>query len=429
MIHQERSTVYYSIVCFIISIGGLLLGISANVSGASLYFGDYFGLREGSFAQGLSVSMTMLATFIGNFFAGNISNRIGRRKSLMLAAIFFSFCTLGSALSQTYTFFLISRFIGGLGIGISLLVVPMYIAEIAPSAKRGILVSFNQLNIGLGYLVAYASNSLINGLFEDPEQKWRWMLGIGFLFPVIYLVGLLFVPESPVWLSNRSHVQSTGKGELSYRTQWQKLFSKRMRLILFIGFSIAFYQMACGINAVLFYAPKVFEAAGFSSENSFLQANLIGICMVVMTLVSMALIDRLGRRPLLIIGSCLMILSLLTVSVAFYLSASPLLILAGLLGTVIGFSISLGPITWALLSEVFPYEVKGLAISLAGVFNGIMSFIVTTLFPVEAEKLGMGTTFLIYTLVMVACLISVVTWYPETKGRTLEELGKSLIKN
>lgn len=141
----------------------------------------------------------MLATFIGNFFAGNVSERIGRKKSLILAALLFCFCTLGSALSQTYLFFLISRFIGGLGIGISLLVVPMYIAELAPSDKRGFLVSFNQLNIGVGYLVAYASNTLVNGWFDSPELKWRWMLGLGTLFPIIYLIGLTFVPESPVW--------------------------------------------------------------------------------------------------------------------------------------------------------------------------------------------------------------------------------------
>ena len=423
---DKRNNAYLYITCFIVSIGGLLLGISANVSGASMYFGDFFGLQSGSFQEGLAVSITMLATFIGNFFAGNVSERIGRKKSLILAALLFCFCTLGSALSQTYLFFLISRFIGGLGIGISLLVVPMYIAELAPSDKRGFLVSFNQLNIGVGYLVAYASNTLVNGWFDNPELKWRWMLGLGTLFPIIYLIGLTFVPESPVWTENRSQRKDKEKTALSYQEQGRRLFKRPMRLILFIAFSVAFFQMACGINAVLFYAPKVFDMAGFTPDSSFLQSNLIGICMVVMTLASMTLIDRLGRKPLLIIGSCIMIASLLTVSATFYMSGSPVIILIGLLCMIVGFSISLGPITWILLSEIFPYHVKGLGISLAGVFNGIISFAVTTLFPVEIEHLGAGNTFMIYAIIMVFCLISVSLLYPETKGRNMEELEKEL---
>ena len=300
----------------------------------------------------------------------------------------------------------------------------MYIAELAPSDKRGFLVSFNQLNIGVGYLVAYASNTLVNGWFDSPELKWRWMLGLGTLFPIIYLIGLTFVPESPVWTENRSQRKDKEKTALSYQEQGRRLFKRPMRLILFIAFSVAFFQMACGINAVLFYAPKVFDMAGFTPDSSFLQSNLIGICMVVMTLASMTLIDRLGRKPLLIIGSCIMIASLLTVSATFYMSGSPVIILIGLLCMIVGFSISLGPITWILLSEIFPYHVKGLGISLAGVFNGIISFAVTTLFPVEIEHLGAGNTFMIYAIIMVFCLISVSLLYPETKGRNMEELEK-----
>ena len=421
---DKRNNAYLYITCFIVSIGGLLLGISANVSGASMYFGDFFGLQSGSFQEGLAVSITMLATFIGNFFAGNVSERIGRKKSLILAALLFCFCTLGSALSQTYLFFLISRFIGGLGIGISLLVVPVipiYISEISPAKWRGTFVSFYQLFIVIGILAAYCADF---GMISWGNN-WRWMLGLGTLFPIIYLIGLTFVPESPVWTENRSQRKDKEKTALSYQEQGRRLFKRPMRLILFIAFSVAFFQMACGINAVLFYAPKVFDMAGFTPDSSFLQSNLIGICMVVMTLASMTL---LGRKPLLIIGSCIMIASLLTVSATFYMSGSPVIILIGLLCMIVGFSISLGPITWILLSEIFPYHVKGLGISLAGVFNGIISFAVTTLFPVEIEHLGAGNTFMIYAIIMVFCLISVSLLYPETKGRNMEELEKELIK-
>ena len=232
--------------------------------------------------------------------------------------------------------------------------------------------------------------------------------------------------EKTLELVDRSQRKDKEKTALSYQEQGRRLFKRPMRLILFIAFSVAFFQMACGINAVLFYAPKVFDMAGFTPDSSFLQSNLIGICMVVMTLASMTLIDRLGRKPLLIIGSCIMIASLLTVSATFYMSGSPVIILIGLLCMIVGFSISLGPITWILLSEIFPYHVKGLGISLAGVFNGIISFAVTTLFPVEIEHLGAGNTFMIYAIIMVFCLISVSLLYPETKGRNMEELEKEL---
>lgn len=447
---MSHGKLYTDIVCFVISIGGLLLGISANVSGASMYFGDYFGLVPGSFSEGLAVGITMLATFIGNFFAGNICNGIGRKRALILAAVLFSFCTIGSALSRSYAFFLASRFIGGFGIGISLLVVPLYISEIAPASRRGFLVSFNQLNVGLGYLLAYLGNTVVNAMVQDPDMKWRWMLGIGFVFPLVYLSGLLFIPESPAWLAFHGKYDIAGKiasktgSELpeklsepeksSCRSQWALLFGKNMRRVVAIAFSIAFFQMASGINVVLFYAPKLLEMSGFSGSDSFIQSNLVGIFMVLMTLVSMALIDRVGRKPLLVAGTSVMILAYAFISFAFYSAGegrpaeNSVLVLIAMLSVVAGFSISLGPVTWAYLSEIFPYRVRGLGISLAGMFNGIVSFAVTTLFPVETELIGSGHTFFIYMIAMAACLACILTFYPETRGKSLEEIESKLVK-
>lgn len=421
MTHKIKNVTVNSLI---ISIGGLLLGVSANVSGASVYFGEYFNLQSGTFLEGLSVSMTMLATFIGNFFAGKISDTIGRRKALLLAAVLFSFCTLGSALSTSYAFFLISRFIGGFGIGISLLVAPLFIGEIAPDSRRGLLVSFNQMNIGIGYLMAYLSNTLVNSTFDDPQMKWRMMLGIGFIFPLIYFLALLFVPESPEWTSRRTGVavSPTLSGN-----QWKRLFSKKMGLVVAIAFSIAFFQMASGINVVLFYAPKIFELAGFVGKESFFQSNLIGITMVLMTFVSMALIDRLGRKPLLTIGSLIMIIGYGIIGA--YIDSRPAVTLIALIAVVIGFSISLGPVMWAYLAEIFPTEIKGLGISLAGMLNGIVSFLVTTLFPIEVRLIGTAGTFFTYMAVMIACLICVTTFYPETKGKSLKEIEAKLTGN
>jgi MFS family permease len=552
-------------MAFIVSIGGLLLGISANVSGASEFYRTYFNLKTGSFLEGFGVSIAMLSTFIGTFNAGILSDKIGRKRSLLLAAFLFSFCTLGSGLATSFTFFLISRFIGGLGIGISLVVVPMFIAEFSPSDKRGFLVSFYQLNIGIGFLLAYVLNSIVISQIADTAIVWRWMLGVGVIFPVIYFILLLFVPESPRWLIingkvekakklmvkmggeafaenefaqiKQSASQSGAQEKSSYKNSWKLLFSNKMRLVVLVAFSVAFFQMASGFNSVMFFAPKIFRLAGFSGTGSFLQSNLIGITMVVMTIVSMLLIDRLGRRPLLLIGVSLMAVSLLISTVAFNqakyvlhnsdiakvagegtpesafvaeilrpytekvysgettffhqfrndiliktralveqkqsdpnalvafgstitggfsknkssgeivnelsgsvysdykdklldvtISIQSMLVMISILCFVIGFSISLGPITWALLSEVFPAQVRGLGISIASTLNGITSFVVVTILPIELEYLGSSTTFLIYGILMLIFIVMVIKWFPETKGKSLEEIEAELVK-
>ncbi len=537
---MNRLNGYTLLLTFIVSIGGLLLGISANVSGASEFYRSYFDLKVGSFLEGFGVSIAMLATFIGNFNAGTISDKIGRKKALLLAAFLFSFCTLGSGLATNYTFFLISRFIGGLGIGISLLVVPMFIAEFAPSEKRGFLVSFNQLNIGIGFLLAYVINSLTIKYIPDPDLTWRWMLGIGFVFPAVYFVALFFVPESPRWLINRGRNEEAKKvmkkigGEEYAETEYQQikqainfsgegekktaygqllgeLFSKPMRLVLLIAFSVAFFQMASGFNSVMFFVPRIFRLAGFGGTGSFFMSNLVGIAMVVMTVISMFLIDRLGRKPLLLIGVSLMLVSLMVSAWSFSestytiekddveqivqnaetnevagvlskalsksknivfkneltffhqfksdihsevdrigkedkeyadyiyskyrgnlvdatISINSLVVMIAILCFVVGFAISLGPVTWALLSEVFPGKLRGLGISIAGTLNGLTSFIVTTIFPIELEHLGSGTTFFIYGILMFVFILMVIKWFPETKGKTLEEIEAELVK-
>ncbi len=535
---------YTYLIAFIVSIGGLLLGLSANISGASEFYRLYFDLKVGSFLEGLGVSIAMLATFIGTFVAGTLSDKIGRKKILLLAAFLFSFCTLGSAMANSYLFLLASRFIGGLGIGFSLVVVPLFIAEFAPPEKRGFLVSFNQLNIGIGFLLAYLINTFILKMVTDPALIWRWMLGAGFIIPGIYFFLLFMVPESPRWLVENGKSEKakkvlakfnreTASEELqkiesslkptkgkakkpSYREQWVQVFSKPMRLILLVAFSIAFFQMATGFNSVMFFVPRIFRLAGFGGSGSFFMSNIVGISMVVMTIVSMLFIDKLGRKPLLLIGVAVMAASVLVSSAAFYsstykvskegiesivapiknqeeaqliegilrgyenieytsevkffkqfesdinekiisnnqegaitiqkqtaltyskykgalldasISINSVLVMVAILGFVMGFAISLGPITWALLSEIFPGKIRGLGMSIASTLNGVTSFVVTTIFPIELEYLGSGTTFLIYGGLLFVFILMVVKWFPETKGKTLEEIEAELVKN
>ena len=614
---KQHNKYYPVIIALIISIGGLLLGFSASISGAQDFYKTSFELSEGSFWIGFSVSASMFGTFIGNFFAGSVSDKIGRRSSLMLAAVLFSFCTIGSGMSHTFTLFLITRFIGGLGIGISLLVAPLYIAEIAPSKQRGFLVSFNQLNIVIGISANYFINFGILKMIPDPDMTWRWMLGIGFVPAVIYFILLFFIPESPRWLiikrgkddeakktmhriggeeyaeneykQIKSNINTENKKES--KSSWGELFNKKMWLVLLIGISIALFQQLSGINAIFFFLPKIFKLAGGSAASSLIQATMVGVTNVVMTIVAMFLIDRLGRKPLLLIGVSIIIISLLISAFSFQnaryelkpeaiktitnsivddaikdvakksdpknysidrivldenqaqlykenkivatvdlntptilsakneavvlnnilkgienktfnkeveffsylktntssaiavevkkviaendtnknaayrqailqkisknendvekitesiaavkyssykdkvlensISINSMWVLISIIGFVIGFAISLGPITWTLLSEIFPGNVRGLGISVAGTLNGIMSFVVATIFPAELEYLGSSATYFIYDGCMILCILLVIKFFPETKGKSLEEIENILVK-
>ena len=584
---KEKMRAYAVIVSLIVSIGGLLLGMSTTIGGALEFFKLDFVLTP--VQEGLSVSAAMLGTFIGNFFVGNISDAIGRKKSLFLAAILFSFLSLGSAISPNFEILFITRMVGGFGLGISLLVAPMYIAEFSPSKFRGFLVSFNQLNIGIGFLFAAISNSIVDATVLDPELKWRVMLGATAIFPVLYILLLFFVPESPRWLIERkrdeeakkimikaggeehaeveyeqikeSLTQSNGeeKEKISYGEKWKILFSKPMRRIVIVAFSIMMFQMLSGLNNVFFFGPKIFRMSGATEfMNPFMQANIIGLVMVIMTVVAMFVIDKLGRKPLLYIGVSLIAIASLTIGFAFnnaeykidnkdiqsikqsvvdnaiksearkknskaygitkiekkentvylykkekdkeieietvdlssqaivdatsdaeivekvlkeiedksfnaelaffgtikasfaakekelknvsYITikdalldagihVNSFLVLIGIIVIVVGFAISLGPIAWAMLSEIFPGKIRGLGVSVAGALNGLTSYFVATIFPVELEYLGSAVTFFIFGGLMLLCLVFVATIYPETKGKTLEEIEKEMVKN
>lgn len=589
MKNKDKMRSYAVLVSLVVSIGGLLLGMSTTIGGALEFFKIDFVLSP--IEEGLTVSAAMFGTFVGNFFAGNISDSIGRKKSLFLAAILFSFLSLGSAVSPNFIMLFITRMIGGVGLGISLLVAPMYIAEFSPSKHRGFLVSFNQLNIGIGFLLAAISNTIVDSVVVNPEMKWRLMLGVTTIFPIIYIILLFFIPESPRWLIERKrdeeakkimakaggvehseseYVQikqsmsngSTDKDEkISYGERWKILFSKPMRRIVVVAFSIMIFQMLSGLNNVFFFGPKIFKLLGANEIMSpFMLANIPGLVMVVMTIVAMSVIDKLGRKPLLYIGVSLIAIASLMIGLAFnsaqysiekegianieqslidnslrtearninkkaygidsmridsniaylykknqndvgatelaivdlntesivkaksdaevvknillrvegevfeneleYFSTiktsinenkeqlfnkdiyivikdmildssikvNSILVLIGIALIVIGFSISLGPIAWAMLAEIFPGKIRGLGVSIAGALNALASNAVAILFPIELEHLGSATTFFIFGGFMVICLFFVATIYPETKGKTLEEIEKEMLK-
>jgi MFS family permease len=501
-------------IAVIVALGGFLMGFDASViSGVVGFVETEFALD--ALELGWVVASLALTSSLAMMVAGPVSDRIGRRATLRIAAALFLLSAVASALAPDYTTLVLARMLGGFGVGAALIIAPMYIAELAPAAARGRLVSINQLNIVVGISAAFFSNYLLLRLGTDPTETlealgfgagtWRWMLGVEALPALFYLVALLAVPESPRWLLLRGEreaaleILSGTAGEEEARATLdavaeeagagspRELLDPRLRLVLAVGVLVAVLQQITGINAVFFYAPMIFEQTGIGTDAAFGQAVLVGLTNLAFTIVAMACIDRLGRRPLLIAGvagvsASMLLLAACFGSASYALTAEdlaalgdpavaaalegavgtswasdvefraamaglldpgtlaaqegallraaivvdPTLVLFGILAFVASFAVSLGPVMWVLFSELFPNRVRALAISLAGLINSGVSFGVQLLFPWELATLGASTTFLIYGLFAGAGLILVFRLVPETRGRSLEELEDEL---
>ncbi len=457
-------------VALIVALGGFLMGFDASViSGVVGFIGPEFDLSNIQVGWAVA-SLTLTSTF-AMMIAGPVSDRFGRRPVLKVAAILFALSAIASAIAPDYLTLVIARMLGGFGVGAALIIAPMYIAEIAPADVRGRMVSFNQLNIVIGISVAYFSNFLILGLGQSDlawaqslrlaEWNWRWMLGVEALPAILYFFALFSVPESPRWLAMRGRAEEALKiftrvsGKLKAeadlksvqdsldaeahleKASLKELFMPAMRLVLTIGIVIAILQQITGINSVFFYAPMIFEQSGIGKDAAFMQAVLVGIVNLVATVVAILLIDKLGRRPLLLTGLVVIASSMLLLAYSFssatygpggeLIDMNATLVLIGILSFVAGFGISLGPVMWVLFSELFPNRIRGIAISFCGLINSSVSFIVQLVFPWELENFGPSTTFLIYGSFAIIGLLFVMRILPETKGRSLEELQDELV--
>jgi SP family arabinose:H+ symporter-like MFS transporter len=457
-------------VALTVALGGFLMGFDASViSGVVGFIEPEFELSK--FELGWAVASLTLTATLAMMLSGPVSDRFGRRPVLKVAALLFTISAVASAIAPDYITLVAARMLGGLGVGAALIIAPMYIAEIAPAALRGRLVSFNQLNIVIGISVAYFSNYLILSLGQSDiawaqslrlgEWNWRWMLGVEALPAIFYFFALFFVPESPRWLAMRGKteealeileqvsdreqaaadlhaVQESLQTEASEeKGSFRELFQPAMKLVLTIGISIAILQQITGINSVFFYAPMIFEQTGIGTDAAFMQAVMVGIVNLVFTVAAILLIDKLGRRPLLLAGMSIIAFCMLLLAYAFgSASYSPsgelvdmnsTLILIGILGFVAGFGISLGPVMWVLFSELFPNRIRGIAISFVGLINSAVSFLVQLVFPWELENFGPAVTFLIYGVFAIIGLFLVMRILPETKGRSLEELEVELV--
>ncbi|HVU58943.1 MAG TPA: sugar porter family MFS transporter [Puia sp.] len=435
-------------VSTVAAIGGLLFGYdTAVIAGVVGYLQIKFHLS--SVMVGWAASSAIWGCVVGAMLAGYLSDRMGRKKVLIITAVLFFISSIAAALAGDLTQFILARLIGGFGIGAASMLSPLYISEIAPARSRGRLVSLYQLAIVLGINLIYFVNLRISAMGDEAwnvERGWRYMLASGILPAVLFLVLLLFVPESPRWLAARGRrdealeilTKVNGKElapavyhEIVEAMQHEtgtlgELFKPGLRMAMIVGIVLALFCQITGINAIIYYAPEIFKNAGFGTESALMQTVIIGVVNTLFTFLAIWLIDKAGRRALLLWGLAGMIICLLAVALCYhyhYFNGPWLLIC--IVGFIASFASSLGPVPWVIISEIFPTKNRGVAMSFATVVLWVGVLLITQLTPVMLEKLGGAKTFLIF--MVNAIILLIFTWkkIPETRQRTLEDIEKS----
>ncbi len=438
---ERGSSAYVFVISIIAAMGGLLYGfILGVVSGAGPFFTEAFDLTP--YQVGLAVGNVDIGGMFGALFAGVLSDRFGRKKILLLTAVLFALAGILTATAASLTALIIGRLVGGFAVGASL-VSALYIAEVAPAGVRGFLVTLVQFGIVIGILLTYVTNWLLVDIGPD---NWRWMFGVGIVPAAIFLAGLLFVPESPRWLAQRglkdqalailtriggaAHARSemreieaaVDSGEKG--SVWE-LFRPGLRTALVIGVLISVFAQSVGINTVIYYAPIIFMKAGAESASSALFANIaVGVINFLFTMIAIGTIDRFGRRPLLLIGLSGMTLAMLSTGILFQASSGgAVMVLIPILAFVALYALSIGPIAWVIVSEIFPNRIRGAAMAISMIALYISDFIVSLMFPWMIEALGNGTFYLFSGICALAVLF-VFTMVVETKGKSLEEIER-----
>jgi sugar porter (SP) family MFS transporter len=426
------------------ALGGLLFGFdTAVIAGATSALSATFDLSPSGL--GLTVSIALWGTVFGALFASIPGDRFGRRDSLRLMAILYLLSALGCAFAPNWYALVVFRFIGGLAIGGSSVLGPMYIAEIAPARWRGRLVGFFQFNIVAGILLAYLSNYLVGVSLQGTALEWRWKLGISALPAALFFFMLFGIPRSPRWLARKgrisearsvleligeehidSELQAMAEAFEQEKQQGQEhLFTARHRLPLFLAISIAMFNQFSGINAILYYLNDIFARAGFSKVSSDLQAVAIGATNLIFTMLAMSIIDRVGRRTLLLIGSVGTAVCLAAVAVIFRTGKHEDFLVWLLIGFIAAFAFSQGAVIWVYISEVFPTAVRARGQSLGSSTHWIMNALISWAFPIIAAS-SKAAPFVFFSVMMALQFVVVLLFYPETKNIVLEDMEKKL---
>lgn len=437
-----RSLLYLTVG--IAALGGLLFGYDTGViSGALLYLRESFHLT--SFSQEIAVSAVLVGAIAGALMASWLSNAIGRRRTLLITAVIFTLGALLTALAPNLTVFVLWRLLTGISIGLAASVVPTYISEIAPARWRGMMVTFYQLAITLGIAVSY----WVDLAFAHAGMSWPPMFGVAAIPSAIFLVGMLFNPETPRWLGSRGRWEEADKvlarvtGEQDNATALaeirtsltsththgalRELLQPGLRLALLVGVGLAVFQQFVGINTIVYYAPTIFGNVGFHSNTAAIMAtSVVGVVNVLTTVVACLLVDRAGRRPLLLWGTTGMVVALLGLSLIFALNPAHIggLTLLLLMLYIVSFAIGMGPVFWVLSAELFPTRVRTTGASISTLFNWIANLLVSITFLSLIDAIGAPSTFIIYALLGSAAFFFILRLVPETRRKSLESIAR-----
>ena len=439
------NSAYIYPVCVVVALGGVLFGFDlVIISGTVPFFTSHFQLND--LNQGWAVGCINIGAALGALIAGKLSAAIGRKRTLLICAFLFALTGVATGWAPNFTLFITARLLSGVAVGVAALVCPVYIAEIAPASIRGRLVTLYQLAIVTGLLLAYLSNYL---LLNTGQNNWRWMFSSQTVPALLFFAGLFFVPESPRWLikkqrvgqaesilnrigGNNYVVAESASIQKSFSNEVKEkvsdLFKKDIWHIVLIGIAVAFFSQAGGQNSLFSYAPQIFKQAGMAEDTAFMQSVIIGMVNFIFTFIAIVFIDRIGRRKLLLYGSILLMLDALSLAYCFYVGASGYFTLVFVLGFIAIYAATLGPVTWVILSEIFPNRIRSSAMGLATLVLWIANFITTASFPVMKAQFGLHITFAIHAGICFIYFLFVKLRVPETKGKSLEEIEIQLTR-
>lgn len=431
---NNKSFLYF--ICVVSAMGGLLFGYDwVVIGGAKPFYELFFGISQNPVLQGVAMSTALVGCLIGAMTAGALADRYGRKRLLIFSAIMFTISAIGTGAFNDFVIFNIARFVGGVGIGLASTVSPMYIAEVSPAEIRGRMVSLNQMTIVLGILSA----QIVNMVLAEPVDSalpsaellktwnvtvgWRWMFWAETIPAAIFLFLSLFIPESPVYVALRDgFVKNEPQASL------KDLFVPKYAKVLVLGIVVAVFQQWCGTNVIFNYAEEIFRGAGYEVDDMFINIVVTGIANVIFTIVAIYTIEKWGRRTLVLTGALGLCLIYLTLGTCYALHVTGIVMVILVVLAISCYAMTLGPVTWVLLSEIFPHKVRGIAMAVCTFSLWAGCCTLTFSFPPMNAALGSSGTFWIYSAICMCAFIYLFRSCPETKGKSLEDLEKELVK-
>ena len=431
MQHNSKSFVYF--ICSVSAMGGLLFGYDwVVIGGAKPFYELFFGIADLPVMQGVAMSTALVGCLVGAMVAGALADRYGRKPLLTTAAVLFTLSAVGTGVFNDFSLFNIARFIGGVGIGVASALSPMYIAEVSPTAIRGRMVSLNQMTIVLGILGAQIVNMLLardtsvaENMAWNVAWGWRWMFWAETVPAALFLVMSFMIPESPVYLKMKAATMSQRVGK---EAGLKELLQSKYGKVLLLGLVIAVFQQWCGTNVIFNYAQEIFTGAGYDVDGMFIDIVITGIANVAFTFVALYTIEKWGRRTLMLIGAGGLGLIYLTLGTCYFLEVKGVVMVCLVVTAISIYAMTLGPVTWTLLAEIFPNRIRGVAMATCTFALWVGCCTLTFSFPSMNAALGSSGTFWIYSGICLVAFIFLWNRCPETKGKSLEELEKELIK-